>query len=131
MNQLFLNEILRVGGDPADEIWIWLVTRGPHGRDFTWGQTRREPAGFVGVNLLERVADEMATTVPKFKERARLILRMAFHSELPELVRRAIQVAAVVGGNVELELIRSFITSSIPEIAADAKACSFYLKRRI
>lgn len=31
MNRAITNEIARLGGDPTDEIWIWLVTRGPHG----------------------------------------------------------------------------------------------------
>ena len=131
MNQLFLNEIVRIGGDPADEIWIWLVTRGPHGSKFTWGQSRSEPAGFVGVNLLEKVSDEMTISVPRFKERARLIVGAAMQSNVSELVRRAIQVAAVVGGRLELELVKHLTESPDSAIGADARACCFYLKRRI
>lgn len=59
MNQRFLNAILQIGGDPADELWIWLVKRGPHGTSFTWGQTRSEPAGYVGICHLEEIAAEM------------------------------------------------------------------------
>lgn len=131
MNQLFLKEILRVGGDPADEIWNWLVMRGPHGPSFTWGQTRSEPAGFVGVNLLEKVSDEMTVSVVNFKNRARFVVGLAMKSNVSELVRRGIQVAAVVGGQEELEIVNRLTQSTDAAIGADARACSFYLKRRI
>ncbi len=47
MNRAFSDEITALGGDPTDEIWVWLVTRGPHGPSFTWGQTRNEPPGYI------------------------------------------------------------------------------------
>lgn len=58
------------------------------------------------------------------------MVRVAVTSDVSELTRRAIQVAAVVGGKEELQLIRRLTEHEDPEIAAEAKACSFYLKRR-
>jgi hypothetical protein len=131
MNQRFLNAILQIGGDPADELWIWLVKRGPHGTSFTWGQTRNEPAGYVGICHLEEIAAEMKVSVPDFVTRARSMVRIAAISEVSELARRAIQVAAVVGGEEELQLIRRLTECDDQEISAEAKACFFYLKRRV
>ena len=50
-----LTEIRRIGGDPADDVWQWFVTRGPHGSEFTWGQTRSSPPGYVGLTHLEEI----------------------------------------------------------------------------
>jgi hypothetical protein len=130
MNQRFLNAILQIGGDPSDELWIWLVKRGPHGTSFTWGQSRNEPAGYVGICHLEEIAAEMTASVPEFVARARSMVRIAVTSDDSELSRRAIQVAAVVGDKEELQLIRQLTEHEDPEIAAEAKACFFYLKRR-
>ncbi|MES2070267.1 MAG: hypothetical protein V4488_07965 [Pseudomonadota bacterium] len=129
MNQRFLKAILQIGGDPADELWIWLVKRGPHGTSFTWSHTRNEPAGYVGIRHLEEIAAEMTASIPDFVARARSMVRIAVTSDLSELARRAIQVAAVVGGKEELQLIRQLTEREDPEIAAEAKAFFFYLKR--
>jgi hypothetical protein len=131
MDRVIFNEITRLGGNPSDEIWIWLVTRGPHGPKFTWSQTKKEPAGYVGVNHLERIVGELAETIPSFEERARAIVNLAFESQLTDIVRRAIQVAAVIGGTEELQKIRQFDKSEFSAVASDARASAFYLKRRI
>jgi hypothetical protein len=130
VNQALANEILRLGGDPTDEIWLWLVTRGPQGPSFTWGQTRSEPAGYVGVTHLQDIVGELASSIPSFKERAVLAVNAAMQSELPELARRAIQVAAVIGGNRELQLVKDLASSQDSAVASDARACAFYLKGR-
>jgi hypothetical protein len=129
MNKPFLNEIYRLGGDPSDEVWSWLATRGPHGVHFTWGQTRDEPSGFVGVVLLEKFAGEMTALIPDFSSRAQEVVRVGMRSEIAELLRRSIQVAAVVGGKEELMLVQQLMRSEDPKVAGDAKACAFYLKR--
>ena len=131
MNQAVANEILRLGGDPTDEIWLWLVSRGPHGSSFTWSQTRDSPPGYVGVTHLQEIAGELVASIPAFEQRARHIVSTAMQSELTELARRAIQVAAVVGGNAELQLVRQLADSQDPAVASDARACAFYLKGRI
>jgi dienelactone hydrolase len=130
MKRLLVNEIIRVGGDPADEIWRWLCTRGPHGDSFSWGQTRDNPAGYVGIVHLEDIVNERSAIDPDFRACAREAARRALASDMPDLVRRGIQVLAVVAGRQEQSLIESFVSSSEAEVAADARACIFYLKRR-
>jgi hypothetical protein len=121
MDRVFFNEITRLGGDPSDEIWIWLLTRGPHGSKFTWGQTRKEPAGYIGVNHLERVVSELTENIPDFEQRAKAIVNVAFESQFPEIVRRAIQVAAVIGGVEELQKVKQFEKNEPSEVASDAR----------
>lgn len=130
MNLAFANEITRLGGDPTDEIWIWLVARGPHGLSFTWGQTRSAPPGYVGVSHLQKVVDEMSQSIPSFRDRILQIVNTAMNSELPELTRRAIQVAAVIGGPGEMQRIRLLASSQEAAVASDARAGAFYLQGR-
>ena len=131
MNNARTEAILACGGDPTDEVWSWFVRRGPHGDSFSWGQSRDKPSGYISVEHLERVVIEFGATFPAFREHARKVVNLAIGSQEPEFVRRAIQVAAVVGSAVELEKIKTLVDSDQPEIAADARACVFYLKRRL
>jgi hypothetical protein len=130
MNHALANEISRLGGDPADEVWVWLVTRGPHGATFTWGQTRSQPPGYVGVSHLQQIVSELALSIPSFQERAQRVVNLAMGSEHSELARRAIQVAAVIGGNTELQQIKRLASSQDVAVASDARASAFYLKGR-
>jgi hypothetical protein len=125
-----VDEIMRIGGDPADEVWHWLCMRGPHGEDFSWGQTRDNPAGYIGIVHLEKVINERSIVDATFRERACKAALRALSSSTPDLVRRGIQVLAVVAGAAEQSNIKTFISAPQTEIAADAKACMFYLKRR-
>ncbi|RZA23985.1 MAG: hypothetical protein EOP02_14150 [Proteobacteria bacterium] len=129
MYKPFLNEIYRLGGDPSDEIWGWLANTGPHGDGFTWGQTRNEPPGYVGVVHLATIVAEMEISIADFKSRAREVVRVGMRSEIPELLRRSIQVAAVVGGEDELIDVQQLMHSEDLKVASDAKACAFYIKR--
>jgi hypothetical protein len=128
MNHALTSEILRLGGDPSDEVWIWLVTRGPHGDSFTWGQTRSEPPGYVGVLHLAEIVEELMRTVPNFQQRIRKIISDGMQSQLPNIVRRSIQVAAIVGSDREWDAVNALKESDFPEIASDARACIFYSK---
>ncbi len=130
MNRAFSDEITALGGDPTDEIWVWLVTRGPHGPSFTWGQTRNEPPGYIGVSHLQEIVGELALSIPSFQERTVQAVNLAMASKLPELARRAIQVAAVVGGSAELQRVKQLADSQDAAVAADARASAFYLKSR-
>ena len=130
MNRAIADEITRLGGDPTDEIWMWLVTRGPHGLSFTWGQTRNEPPGYVGVSHLREIVDELAGFIPSFQQRTLHVVNAAMSSELSELARRAVQVAAVVGGTSELQRVKQLASSQDAAVASDARACAFYLKGR-
>ena len=130
MNLSIANEVIRLGGDPTDENWIWLVTRGPHGPSFTWSQTRNQPPGYVGVVHLQEIVGELAASMPNFQERVLSAIGSALNSEVPELARRAIQVAAVVGGGRELQRVKDLASSQNAAVASDARACAFYLKGR-
>lgn len=130
MNRALANEITRLGGDPTDDFWIWLVTRGPHGPTFTLGQTRSEPPGYIGVSHLQEIVGELVLCIPAFHERALRVANLAMGSEFPELARRAVQVAAVIGGNAELQRIKQLASSQDAAVASDARASAFYLKGR-
>ena len=131
MSPAITTEIMRLGGNPADAVWLWLVTRGPHGPSFTWSQIRGQPPGYVAVEHLHDVMRDLASSIPGFDQRARQVVRLAMQSELPELTRRAIQVAAIVGGSDELLQVKRLADSPDPAVASDAKACAFYLKGRV
>lgn len=130
MDRALTSEITRLGGDPTDDVWIWLVSRGPHGPTFTWGQTRSAPPGYIGVSHLQEIVGELALSIPAFQERALRVVNLAIDSELPVLARRAIQVAAVIGGNAELQHIKQLASSQDAAVASDARAAAFYLKGR-
>jgi hypothetical protein len=130
MNYQFNTEISAVGGDPIDEVWIWLATRGPHGNSFTWAQSRQEPPGYVGFEHLMRVVDELSTTTPDFQQRARCAALAAMTSTWAPLVRRGIQVLALVGSKQDLSKVTALVSSPDAAVAGDAKACAFHLKRR-
>ena len=123
--------ILEVGGDPTDLIWEWLAVKGPHGAGFTWGQTKAEPAGYVGVEHLEQIVIEQESADPGFRARARNVVKLALKSSDVSLLRRGVQVAAVVGGEEELDRIQSLTTHQDSAVAAHARASAFYLKRRL
>src|SRR5687768_6765507 len=89
-------EIVRLGGDSADSVWRWLVLTGPHGPEFSWGQRRNEPAGYVGIEHLRTVVAEQSAADPSFRGRSALVVLSAMDSVIPELVRRAVQVAAAL-----------------------------------
>jgi len=123
--------IRAVGGDPTQRGWEWFVLNGPHGDRFTWAQTKNEPPGYVGVEHLERIVAERHDADPTFRARAREVVRMALASTDIGLLRRAIQVAAVIGSEEELHRIQSLTAHENQTIAADARASGFYLKRRL
>lgn len=125
------DEVVRLGGDLSDPVWLWFLKRGPHGPDFTWGQTRRNPPGYVGVEHLQVIVDENAKSDVSFTKKAQSIVALALTSKEPQIVRRAIQVAAVLGSQAELEAVSRLTKSENEVVAADAKACVFYLKRRL
>ena len=131
MSPATITEIMRLGGNPADEVWLWLVTRGPHGPSFTWSQRRNEAPGYVAVEHLHDVTRELTSSIPDFRQRARQVVRLAMQSNLPDLARRAIQVAAVVGGSDELLQVKQLVASPDAAVASDAKACAFYLRGRV
>jgi hypothetical protein len=123
--------IRAVGGDPTQRGWEWLVLNGPHGDGFTWTQTKNQPPRYVGVEHLEQIVAERHDADPTFRTRAREIVRMALTSTDMDLLRRAIQVAAVIGSEEELHRIQGLAAHENQAVAADARASGFYLKRRL
>jgi len=124
-------EVSELGGDPADPVWLWFLKRGPHGPSFSWSQTRREPPGYVGVVHLQEIVEEQAVIDPGFVSRAKEIVAMALTSKNPEVLRRAIQVAAVLGDEDELKAISGMVKHTDASVAADARASAFHLKKRL
>lgn len=125
LNHAVQAEIARLGGDPTDPIWRWFVINGPHGADFSWGQRRNEPAGYVGLDHLREIVAEHSAADPSFPDPARAIVRSALKSDLPELVRRAVQVSAALGLEDELPTIRELAGHADSAVAADARSAAF------
>lgn len=131
MNSLLADEVRGLGGEPTEDIWLWLLERGPHGEDFSWSQGKNEPPGYVGVEHLQQIVHDMNENDSSFLERAREAVTLALRSDNPVILRRGIQVAAVVGGEPELVAVAGYAQSEVQKVAADAKASAFYLKRRL
>jgi hypothetical protein len=124
-------EIYRLGGDVGDLVWQWFVENGPHGPSFTWRQTRKEPPGYVGIEHLERIITENEGHDPGFRDRAKSVVQKALSSYDMNLLRRAIQVAAVVGDQTELQRLSELSQHENEKVAADARASEFYLYKRL
>ena len=120
--------IRSVGGDPADEPWFWLLSTGPHGLEFTWSQTKRNPPGYVGIVHLQQVIEALE---PVFRERLRRAIGKALTTQDVILLRNAIQVGAAIGGPDELCQILALTKHPDGSVASDAKAGHFYLKKRL
>ena len=125
MNHQLQTEIVKLGGDPSDSTWHWFINTGPHGPGFSWALTRRHPPGYVGLEHLRDIITAQTEQGSSFLLRLRDVLWRALGSNDAQLLSRAIQVAAVVGGASELERIIPLIDSSDAKVAADAKACVF------
>jgi hypothetical protein len=124
-------EVERVGGDPSDPVWRWLLLNGPHGNSFTWSQTRSEPPGYVGIEHLECIVAEHVRITPDFLPQAQQAVAQAMASAWPDILCRALQVAAVVGSDAELQSMASLTSHEDASVSAHAKAALFYLKRRL
>lgn len=131
MNSKLVAEIHRLGGDAGDTVWQWFVLRGPHGPHFTWSQTRKKPAGHFSVEHLQEIITKKEENDPSFPSKIRDVILKAFSSTNPNLLRRAIQVAAVVGGEAELQRIEAFTSHEDESVAADARASMFYIRRKL
>ena len=129
MNKTLLSEVRRLGGDPADEVWRWLLLRGPHGPSFTWSQTKSEPPGFVGLEHLREIIREKADQDSEFRARASAIARQALTSDHPVVVRRGLQVTGALALINTIPKVEELIGHLNPTVAADARACLFVLRQ--
>ena len=128
MNRTLLSEVQRLGGDPADEVWRWLLRTGPHGPSFTWSQTNSEPAGYVGLEHLREIITEKADQDSEFRTRASGIARQALTSDHPVIVRRGLQVAGALALMNAIPKVKELMGHPNPNVAADARACLFVLR---
>jgi hypothetical protein len=119
----------KLEGTPPTEGWYWFMCRGPHGSSFTWGASRLGPPSYVGIEHLRKVIDERTANDSDTPVRLRAIARAATGSSDAEVMRRALQVLAVVGTNEDVPLIEGLAVHSRDVIARDAKAALFELKR--
>ena len=131
MNTAAKNEIEALGGDFTEHEWQWLLNNGPHGYDFTWSQTKQEPPGYVGIEHLEEIVKEKSENNPAFKGRVAKVINLALKSRNTNILIRAIQVGSVIGTEHELKTISALSTHENPSVINNAKAGSFYLKKRL
>lgn len=131
VNRELRSEIVALGGDPTQPAWHWFLINGPHGSSFTWGQTRGEPAGYVGLEHLRRIVAEHQASNPEFLAEVTAVLAKALMSSKPEFLRRAIQVAGALELVALRERIRSLLSHPDTQIAGDARACIFALRTSV
>lgn len=131
MRRELVEKVIALGGDPTDQVWHWILLRGPHGPSFTWGQSRTEPAGYVGVEHLQTIVGDMASSDASFLTKVTAVAHMALASSMPSVVRRGIQVLSVVGARPDLTAIVALKGHEDSTVSADARAGEFYLKRRL
>jgi hypothetical protein len=105
----------------------WFLNLGPHGSQFHWGKPPRGEPRLGGIRHLEEVIDERTQQDPGFPETARNIALMALENESTNIVRRGIQVLAVVGREEDFPLIQRLLDHSEKKVAADAR-CFFVYK---
>ena len=123
--------VAAVGGDPTDLLWEWIAAFGPHGANFSWGQTKRAPPGYVGIEHLEKLVEEREAASAGYRTELRKRVALGLASGDERLLQRCVQVAAVVGEREELKVLQSMGTVSQGNVAADARAAAFHLKRRL
>jgi hypothetical protein len=124
-------EVRNLGGDPTDAVWRWFLLNGPHGDSFSWGQTKHNPPGYVGVDHLKRIVSERTELDPDFPAKALSVVVAALASTDPNILRRAIQVTAVVGTLDELDRIKRLSKHELESVAADARASVFHMRKRL
>ena len=112
-------------------LWEWIAAYGPHGRHFTWGQTKREPPGYVGVEHLEKVIEEREVASAGQREELRKRVTLGLDAADKGLLRRCIQIASIVGSREDLSVLVSLGAHADEAVAADARAAAFHLKRRL
>jgi hypothetical protein len=132
MDRATLFDIDSLGGKPSDPIWQWLINKGPHGSTMTWSQTKNEPPGFIGVELLKQVVEEKQAADNDFNFKAKEMIQTAFKSDNSNILINAIQVCAVIGEtNNDLNMLSNFLNYPDILVQKHAKAATFYLKQKI
>ena len=129
MNKAIIDAVAKIGGELADPVWQWFLQNGPHGSGFRWAPTKQGPPGYSGLDHLRDIVAEKSANDPEFPERSYEIAIAAIGSGNLELIRRGIQILAVVGDRNDVDKIKSFTDHCVDVVANDAKACLYELKR--
>ena len=109
--------------DPGDPVWHWFIFNGPHGSQFKWHS--EVPAVPRDIELLNEFIARNTESNAAFADSARAIALRALQSENTTLVRKGIQVLAVLGTETDLELVVPFTKHPQPTVAVDARCCLF------
>ena len=106
-------------------VWPWLLTRGPHGQSFEWGQTPGTPRDFRSLDLLRRSIAEQSSSDESFIANVRAAALELLTTDDPELLRRALQVLSVVGDETDTQTMESFLDHQDAGVRKDARASLF------
>ena len=106
-------------------VWPWLVTRGPHGLSFEWGQQPRAPRDFRCFDLLRSAIAEQAESDESFPAELRNAALELLADDDVEFIRRALQVLSVVGAEGDDEFMKSFLNHPDANVRKDAQASLF------
>ena len=109
-------------------VWAWLVSSGPHGSSFEWGQTPQAPREFRELDLLRQLVAERAAVDPSFSLAARKAALELLAGAEVDYIRRAIQVLSVVAAAEDVDVIRKFLRHRNADVRKDARACLFELR---
>lgn len=117
--------IAREGGDP---VWYWLLRDGPHGSSFQWASELN--GRYNALEHLRRIIAEMTEADAEFPNEAREAARRAIQHDHAIVIRRGIQVLAVVGTDEDLDAVDALRQHPIKQVAADARSCLFARGRK-
>jgi hypothetical protein len=106
-------------------VWPWLMTRGPHGPLFEWGQTPGGPRDFRCLELLRTSIAEQTADDESFQSEVRSAALELLATDDSEFIRRGLQVLSVVGIKRDDELIKSFLAHPDANVRKDARASLF------
>lgn len=106
-------------------VWPWLMTRGPHGSLFEWGQNPGGPRDFRCLELLRTSIAEQTADDESFPSEVRSAALELLATADSDFIRRGLQVLSVVGNEWDDELVKSFLDHPDAIVRKDARASLF------
>lgn len=106
-------------------VWPWLITRGPHGPLFEWGQNPGGPRDFRCLELLRTSIAEQTADDESFPSEVRSAALELLATDDSEFIRRGLQVLSVVGNDGDHDFIESFLEHPDANVRKDAWASLF------
>ena len=103
-----------------DTVWHWLLRLGPHGSSFNWCTSR-----FGDLRLLQEFIAEYTETDPDFAAKARHTALEALVSDCPNVIRRGLQILAVVGRDEDNASVEGLLDHLDEGVGTDARCCLF------